>query len=281
MTFKDWLFSNRKVDDSINGAWGTLHIVTLVACVLLIVALAFLFRKKDEKSRRIVMFTIATIIFIFEISRRVINFAKHDNITFDDALYFLLPRPWCAISCWVMMASVIVNKKFFYNYASVTSLLCAIIFFAYPMAGFTNETLLYENTYSIVTHVCLLVGSITMITLRLTDFQYKGAWKELICLAVTYVYATIEIVAGIESDPLYFMPGNDAQDILGMNNAYWLYLILYIVFIAVYCSAFYFTQWTIEKKKSAAVEAVAQSVAGENVEEVAVTEKVESNEVEE
>lgn len=249
MDLKDWIFSVYPPNSEINGAWGTLHILTLAFCILTIVALAFLFRNKEEKTRRAVIIVIAGIILLFEISRRVINFTKHTDIDSDAFLYFLLPRPWCAISCWFMMASVVANKKFLYNYASASALLCALIFFAYPMAGFNNKYLLFENVYSIMTHACLLVGSITMITLRFIDFEYKGAWKELICLLATYLYATVETLCGIEGDPLYFMPGNDAQDILGMNNAYGVYLALYIAFIAVYFSAFYVTKWLSNRRK--------------------------------
>lgn len=51
-------------------------------------------------------------------------------------------------------------------------------------------------------------------------------------------YVFLEIYGlKIESDPMYFMPGNDVMDILGVG--YPLYLVLYIIFIIIYFNIFY------------------------------------------
>ena len=64
-------------------------------------------------------------------------------------------------------------------------------------------------------------------------------WKELICLAVVYLYAFLEIfVLKIEGDPLYFMPGGDIQEILGLTSGV-LYILIYIVFVTIYANTFY------------------------------------------
>jgi len=229
MSFKEWAFSSYP-NPSINGQWGALHIIVLLACIATIVLLTLFFRKSNEKTRRIILWILVGLIFIFEISRRIINFAKMENFTWDGFLYNFFPRPWCAISCWTLIISAIVNKKFFYNITSITALLCAVIFFAYPGAGFNNQYILFENLYSIATHSLLLVASITLITLKCTSFKYESIWKELICLAAIYLYAFFEMfVLKIEQDPLYFMPNNDIQDILG-----------FIVFIFVWLNSFYF-----------------------------------------
>ena len=117
---------------------------------------------------------LAALILTFEITRRVVNFIKADYFDFNSVMYLLLPRPWCAISCWALMLSTIINKKFFYNFTSITSLLCALVFFAYPGVGFNNEYILFENLYSIATHSLVLVMSILLITLRFTKFEYKN-----------------------------------------------------------------------------------------------------------
>ena len=113
--------------------------------------------------------------------------------SFTDYLYTLLPRPLCAIACWSLIIATVFNKKFLYNFASMTALLCALVFFAYPGAGFNNQYILFENLYSIVTHSLLLVTSISLITLKFTKFEYKNIWKEGICLAVILAYVFLEI----------------------------------------------------------------------------------------
>ena len=240
MTFLEWITSSYP-NPSISGQWGWLHITTLLICAGVIVALALLLRKKSDKARKIALWVLVGLILLFELSRRIINFCKATDFSFNNILYMLLPRPWCAISCWCLIASIFVNKKFFYNFASFTALLCAIIFFAYPGVGFNNQYILFENLYSICTHALLLITSISLITLKFTEFRYKTIWKELICLAVVFAYAFLEIyLLQIESDPLYFMPGNDVQEILGFG--YPVFLIIYLVFMAIYVNVFYLIQ---------------------------------------
>ena len=237
MTAKDWFFSSYP-NPHVDGQWGWLHIVTLVICIGLIVAISLLLRKKSEKAKRIAVGILVGIILVFEIARRVINFCKTTDYGWNNVLKILLPRPGCAISCWLVIIAAIVNKKFFYNFASIIGILCAVIFFAYPGVGFNNELILFENLYSIVTHSLLLAVSILFITLKFTGFRYKNIWKELICFAVMLVYVFLEIyVLKIESDPFYFMPGNDVQEIVGMS--YGLFLPLYICFVAIYFNIFY------------------------------------------
>lgn len=237
MSFKDWLFSSYE-NPSINGQWGWLHILTLVICIGIIVAISLLMRGKSTKTKKIVLYVIAGLILFFELARRIINFSKNTDWSANNICYILMPRPWCAISCWVLMASVILNKTFFYNFASTTSLICTLIFFAYPGVGFNNQYILFENLYSIVTHSLILIMSILLITLKFTKFEYKTIWKEAICFAVLLLYVFFEIyVLKIEADPMYFMPGNDVMDILSLS--YGAFLPLYILFMFIYFNIFY------------------------------------------
>ena len=87
-----------------------------------------------------------------------------------------------------------------------------------------------------------------MITLRLTDFNYRDCWKEAVCLGVTVIYAFIQIyLLKIEADPLFFMPNGEIQEIVGMS--YPLYLPLYILFLCVYFSAYYGITYLKKKKR--------------------------------
>ena len=188
------------------------------------------------------MIVLASLILFFELTKRFVsgrNAIVGGRLTFLEAVSILLPRPWCAISCWMIMISVLVNKKFFYNFASISALLCSLIFFACPGVGFNNKYILFDNLYSIVTHALLLTTSISMIVLKVTDFRYKGIWKEAICFVATFVYALIEIfVLKIEHDPLYFMPEGDIQaDIFGIS--YGLYIVIYIAFLLLFINTFY------------------------------------------
>lgn len=248
MTFLEWLTSSYP-NPSIHGQWGVMHILTLLACIVIIVSFTFLFRSKSVKTRRAVMWCLVAIIILFEVTRRIINFAKATDFTFVSVLHILLPRPWCAISCFMIIVAVCANKRFLYNFISITGLICAIAFFAYPGVGFNNQYILFENLYSIVTHCLILICSVLMITLKFSKFEFKTMYKELVVFACVLTYVLFEIyVLKIENDPMYFMPENDIMEILGVS--YPVFLVLYILVFALYFASFYVISELHRKKKN-------------------------------
>ena len=249
MSFSEWLLSSYP-NPHVNGEWGLLHIITLILCVLFIVISSLLLKNKSQKAKRITIWVLVGILIFFELSRRIINLYKTEDYSFINILKILLPRPGCAISCWLVIIATIVNKKFLYNFASIISILCGFIFFCYPGAGFNNEYILYENLYSIVTHSVFFSTAICFITYGFTDFKYSSIYKELICLAIIAIYVYIEITFKIEGDPFYFMPGNEVQEIVGFT--YELFLPLYALFNIIYFNAYYLIseRKLIFKKKS-------------------------------
>ena len=54
MSFSDWINSSYP-NPSVDGQWGLLHILTIVFCVGIIVAIALIFRKKSLKTRKIIL----------------------------------------------------------------------------------------------------------------------------------------------------------------------------------------------------------------------------------
>jgi len=238
MTFHDWLFSNYPNPD-VNGVWGWRHIVTFIVCIAVIIALTFIFKDKSKKSKEILLACLTSIILVFGIIRRVVRLIEAGgNLTFHQFLGIMLPRPWCAIACWMIVIAMLFRKQFLYNIASMYALVGAGAFFALPGVGFNNEYMLFENIYSIVTHCCSLVIPILMITLNFTKFEYRSIWKEGIVLASIFIYAIFEmLVLQISSDPMYFANGNDIQEVLGLP--FYIYLPFYILALAVYFNVFY------------------------------------------
>ena len=57
--------------------------------------------------------------------------------------------------------------------------------------------------------------------------------------AVVFVYGALEIVMGLSTDPMYFMPidGNEVKEIFGFDTV--TYVIVYTVFLVVWVNAFY------------------------------------------
>lgn len=213
----------------------------MLICVALILAFRFLAKRSrdGEKTKRIIVCALICCSAFFEIMLRFMYFMRVYYFRMPgseglSALDILPPKPWCQISTWLLMSSVFVKKPFFYNLASLSALLSAVVFFIYPGVGFNNEYLIFENWYSICSHALLLTTSITLIGFRYADFRYKHLWKEVVGFGLTFVYGLLQIfVLKIHSDPMYFMPGGDIQaGILRID--YGLYIVAYIALLIIY-----------------------------------------------
>ena len=114
MTFKEWLCSSYP-NPSKHGEWGLGHIISLIIIAAFIVVSTLLLKKRSEKDKRLVLLILAGTIMFFELARRVINLCITPNLNLHLVLRILLPRPGCAISCWLVMIAVFLNKKTLYN----------------------------------------------------------------------------------------------------------------------------------------------------------------------
>ena len=237
MSFMDWLYSSYP-NPAVAGQYGWLHIAVMVFCLLFIVVVSLILKNADNGPKRGVVIALAIVLLVFEIARRTINILKADDLTTQTLLHILLPRPACAISCWLVIIAAFVNKKTFYNFASLIAILCGLAFFIYPGAGFNNEYILFENLYSIATHAVFFIAGVMFITLGHTEFSYSRFWKLLICFAFLAGYVYLEMcVLKIESDPFYFMLGNDIQEFIGLK--YNIFLPAYIGFIVLWVNLFH------------------------------------------
>ena len=285
MTFLEWLNIDKIDNPAQHNEWGPLHITVVLLCIAACVGISFL-RKQSKTVKVGTIRALAACLLIFEISRRIVLFII-DKGTFAGITtlggyfenrhfwYLILPRPWCAISVWLVMIAAVVNKRVMYNIAAMNAIICAIIFFAYPSVGFNNEIIQFENLYSISTHALFLVAGVSMITLGLTDFKYvrtkwyNSAIWELLAIGLVFAYAFMLVDQGIEANPMYFVPtgalgkSNDVQDILGMSDD--VYVAVYAIFLTFYFNLFFLIQLLVDKVKAKKavvnVDPVAEEVA--------------------
>lgn len=247
MSLQDWIYSVYPPNAVVNGRWGILHISVIAICVIWIAVISRM-RGKGRRTRENTVLILACLILFLELARRVINLSR-GYTDFATLVYILVPRPWCAISCWLVIAAAFTRKKILYSFSAMNALLNALVFFAWPNVGFHHRVILFEDFYSISTHALLLITSVSMMTLELTDYRYKKAdlQKMLILLAGVFAYGAPEILLDIEPDPLFFMPDSDVQDFLGVG--YGVFLVIYTVFLAVYCNVFYLVQKGITARR--------------------------------
>jgi hypothetical protein len=237
MTFKQWLFSqlpNPKV-----SPYNWMLVVALAFIVGFVVTSTLLLKNKSQKQKRNVMLVVAAVILFFELFRRGVNlFNEKTEKTLHGILYTLLARPGCAISAWLAMLAVVINKRWAYAFASLIGLLCGTAFFAAPGAGFDRQLVQFEEVFSMVEHVGFYVMSLCFVTLRLAEFRFADMGKIGICFAVLAVYVFALIKGGIEPDPFLFLPNSDVHQLVG-GLKYPVFLTLYIVFAHLFFGAFF------------------------------------------
>lgn len=257
-TFHDWIYSNYAVNEPLNGRWGIIHFAVIAACLALIVLLG-IWGRRCPRARRPIIVVLICFILLFELARRGINLSKDYSsaLTLHDYLYLLLPRPWCAMACWMLIFSLFIRTKSMQNLCSMNALLCALVFFAYPEVGFIHKYYFFENVYSIATHSLLLITSILLIVYEHTDFRYaRKRWScaiwELFGMGALVAYAIVisPLVLGVEPDPMSFLPGeaNAVMRVLGFS--YPVYLAVYVGFLLLYFNLFYFIQYIVTPGKT-------------------------------
>ncbi len=79
MSFHDWIYSITPAGSDVNGAWKLPHILTLVGCIVAIIALAFIFRKKDEKTRTLVIRMLIGLILFLKLRVALSTLSKADT----------------------------------------------------------------------------------------------------------------------------------------------------------------------------------------------------------
>ena len=122
MSFSEWFFGGIE-NPRVENQWGPLHIATLVVCVALILTFYYIAKKTSnpDKVKTHIVRTLAGLIAFFEIASRFMYLMKlyyfhQPEMNGIDLLWIVLPKPWCAISCWLLIACVFVRKTFFYNF---------------------------------------------------------------------------------------------------------------------------------------------------------------------
>ena len=139
MTFLQWFLWGDSIEvPQYQGQWKALHISVLVLCVALILGFYFIVKhaKNKDKARKIIIYVLFSISLFFEITMRISYALKmyvfhHSDVAWCNFWWLLLPKPWCQISTWTFIIAVLSKKKTMYNYACISSLLCALIFFSF------------------------------------------------------------------------------------------------------------------------------------------------------
>ena len=244
MTFMDWLKNenNPRLDKS-EYLYGPRHIMLLVITVLLCFGIYFLFRKRSDKTKRIMFTVCVTILLLFEIATRVVNLWFAESYTLENVAKIILPMHICSVMVWVFIIAVYRNNKMLLRYSAIAGLLATFAFLAYPAVGINQKYMAFTNVYSTFSHMLGFVLCVSLMSLRYVDFRFKHIWQPYLCLIIMFTYGYLlnwHIFPG--SDYMYMR--NDPLE-LGLSFPY---QYLYCGILVVYVFMFYFINLFTRKK---------------------------------
>lgn len=245
MTFSDWWTdSNNPSLPKSEYLYNARHISVLGITLLLCIVLSLVFRKKSEKSKRILFIVFGCIFLFFEILSRLVNLIILDNYTLESIAKILLPMHICSVMVWVFIVAIFSKKQFLINFSVVGGILATIAFLLYPAVGLNKVYMSFTNIYSTVSHLLGFVCCVLLMTLGKVKFEFKKIWQTYLCFGVMFLWgALLDFVIFPGSDYMYLV--NDPLE-LGLNFPY---QILYGAIIALYILAYYVIYWLTHKRR--------------------------------
>lgn len=245
MSFHDfWTNENNPTLAKSDYLYGTRHIVVLVATVLICLTLALIFYKRNEKSKRTLLYVFGGILLFFEIVSRIVNLIIAESYTWESVLKILLPMHICSVMVWIFIVAIYTKNQTLINFASIGGLLATVAFLAFPAVGLNRTYMSFTCIYSTVSHAIGFVTAILMMVLGFTKFKFKDIWKTYLCFILMFGWgALLNFVIFPGADYMYMI--NDPLE-LGLSFPY---QILYAGILVIYVFMFYFIEYLLDKAK--------------------------------
>ena len=243
MSFRDfWTNENNPALPKSEYLYGTRHIITLILTLVLCVTFTLIFRKKNDRVKKVLFYVFGGIFLFFEIASRVVNLIIADSYTIESVAKILLPMHICSVMVWVFIVAIYSRKQILINYSVLGGILATLAFLLYPAVGLNRVHMTFTCIYSTFTHMLGFVCCILMMTLGQTKFEFKKIWQPFLCFAIMFSYgALLNFVIFPGSDYMYMV--NDPLE-LGLNFPY---QILYVIIIAIYVTMFYLIPFVVHK----------------------------------
>ena len=245
MTFKDfWTNNNNPSLPQSEYLYNTRHILVLILTVVLCVVLTLLFRKKSDKTKKILLNVFGYIFLFFEITSRVVNLIILKNYTFENILEILLPMHICSVMVWIFIVAIFTKNQLLYNFSCIGGILATIAFLLYPAVGLNRVFMSFTCLYSTISHMLGFVCCILLMTLGFAKFEPKKIWQPLLCFVIMFCWgAIVNFLIFPGADYMYMR--NDPLEL----NINFPYQILYVGLIIIYTAVFHLIYWLIQKIK--------------------------------
>ena len=246
MSFKDWWTNeNNPSLPKSEYMFGTRHILMLAIAILSAIIISIVFYKKSEKSKRIVLTILISVLLFFEITSRAVNLIIAKEYTFENIFKIILPLHICSVAVCTIIISWFTKQKELINFSAIAGLLATIAFLLFPAVGINKTYISFTCLYSIVSHVTGFLVSILLMTLGFAKFYFKDMWKTYLCFALMFLWgAVVDFLILPGADYMYLR--NDPLEL----NLSFPYHILYLGIILFYITTFYAIYYFILRQKT-------------------------------
>jgi len=244
MTFLDWITnSNNPELDKSEYLFGTRHIIMLVITFAMCIVLSLLFRKRSEKSKNILLYSLASVLLFFEITSRIVNLSILEVYNIKTVLDVLLPMHICSVIVWVFIVGIFSKSKILLNYSVIVGFLATLAFLMYPAVGVNQKYMAFTNIYSTVSHMVGFTLAILLMALKRVEFKFSKIWQPYLCMVIMFTWGyLLNWVIFPGSDFMYMR-----SDPLGLELNFHYYF-LYIPLLIIYVLSFYIISACFKKK---------------------------------
>lgn len=220
--------------------YDTPHLITLALVAITTIAMVLIFRKKSEKTKRIVLWVFFGIFLTFEILARVMGIIKGGDIAKT-----ILPMHFCSIMVWFIIISIAFNKKSLYSISAIGGLLATTAYLVYPAVGLNVEVINFSAFYSIFSHSLGFVISVWLLACGFTSYKFKDIWTSLTFTGVVLIYSAIlNFVIYPGENYMYYV-----ENPFPFEIGAW-FQVLYALVIITYISSFYVIYYLVRKHRA-------------------------------
>lgn len=246
MNFHDWWTNeNNPSIPQKEYLFGARHIIMLCVAVLAMILLSVILHKKSEKTKKIVLTVLVSVLLFFEIVSRVVNLIIETDYSWQNILKIILPMHICSVAVIAIIVGFFSKNKTLINFSAIVGLIATVAFLLYPAVGINRTYISFTCLYSITSHVTGFVVCCLLINLGFAHFEFKDVWKTLLCFAIMFGYGALLDFVILPGENYMYLSSDPLE--LNINFPY---QILYTLIFVVYILMFYVISLIIKKIKN-------------------------------
>lgn len=172
--------------------YGWFHLLALAVIISLIVFLCIKFKNSNDKTVRIILLVLSSIMILFEIYKQL-NYSYNGATDTWDYQWYAFPFQFCSTPMYVaLIASLIPKGKVqdaMYCFLATYGLFGGLSVMLYPADVFIGT--IGINIQTMIHHGFQIVMGVYLLVSGRVDFKIKTSWKTLLKASIVFVSLTL------------------------------------------------------------------------------------------